>query len=147
MKQIGVTLIAILSCIAFAAQADVINAEKLARKYSAIAKSADAKYSQPSAMEGKHFFNRKNKVFNGKEMACASCHTSNPANPGKNIITSKAIPPLSPVIYSKRFNNLDKVEDQFTQHCNDIIGNDCTAREKANFITYLLTEKTPSAIK
>jgi len=42
---------------------------------------------------------------------------------------------------------LDKVEEQFTQHCNDIIGSDCTAAEKANFITYLMTEKTPSEKK
>ena len=47
----------------------------------------------------------------------------------------------------KRFSDVDKVEEQFTLHCNDIIGSDCTAAEKANYIAYLLTEKTPSVKK
>lgn len=147
MKRISLGVALFLAFAVFSAQADVENAEKLARKYSAIAKNINAHYSGPSAAEGKLFFNQKIKLFNGKKMACASCHTINPADSGKNIITSKKIPPLSPAIYSKRFSNLDKVEDQFTQHCNDILGNDCTAEQKADFITYLITEKTPSAMK
>ena len=39
---------------------------------------------------------------------------------------------------------MDKVEDKFVEHCNDITGQDCTAQEKANFITYLITVKEPS---
>jgi hypothetical protein len=84
---------------------------------------------------------------NGKEMACASCHTSNPANTGKHALTGKAIEPLSPAVNNKRFKDLDKVEEKFTEHCNEIIGADCTAAEKANYIIYLLTERTPSAKK
>jgi len=39
------------------------------------------------------------------------------------------------------------VEENFTKHCNEVIGADCTAAEKANYIAYLLTEKTPTAKK
>ncbi|HBA08252.1 MAG TPA: hypothetical protein DCW48_00760, partial [Methylotenera mobilis] len=48
---------------------------------------------------------------------------------------------------NKRFKDLEKVEEKFTEHCNEIIGTDCTAAEKANYIIYLLTERTPSAKK
>lgn len=144
MNKTDIFIIALFSITTTIAQGNEANAEKLAHKYSITAKNADAQYTGPSASNGKKFYNRVNKTFNGKEIACASCHTKNPANPGKNIITLKSIPPLSPAIYKKRFNDLDKVEDQFTQHCNDIIGNDCTAKEKADYITYLLTERTPS---
>jgi hypothetical protein len=48
------------------------------------------------------------------------------------------------MVNHKRFSDVEKVEEQFTEHCNDIIGSDCTAAEKANYIAYLLTEKTPS---
>ena len=47
----------------------------------------------------------------------------------------------------KGVSDIEKVEEQFTEHCNDIIGSDCTAAEKANYIAYLLTEKTPSTKK
>lgn len=144
MNKTVIFIIALFGITATSAFGDEANAEKLALKYSIAAKKADAKYTGPSASSGKKFYNRVNKTFNGKEIACASCHTKNPANPGKNIITFKSIPPLSPATYTKRFNDLDKVEDQFTQHCNDIIGNDCTAKEKADYITYLLTEGTPT---
>ncbi len=146
MKKLNIVLAALLGLTAVSAQADVANAEKLAQKYTTIAKIVNPEYAGPSVMEGKMFFNRKINV-SGKEAACASCHTANPANEGKHIVTGKAIRPLSPAVNNKRFNDLDKVEDKFTEHCNDIIGSDCTPEEKANFIGYVLTEKTPSAKK
>lgn len=144
MNKLNIALAALLSLAAFSAEADVANAEKLAHKYSSIAKSINPDFGGPSAADGKFFFNRKIKLANGKEMACASCHTSNPADEGKHVVTGKAIRPLSPVVNFKRFTDIDKVEGQFTQHCNDIIGSDCTAAEKANYITYLLSEKIPT---
>lgn len=147
MKKLSFLLAALLAFSAFAAQADVVNAVKLEKKYAAFAKSANPEYSGPSAVDGKFFFNRKIKLANGKEAACASCHTSNPADEGKHMVTGKPINPLSPMVNFKRFSDVDKVEEQFTLHCNDIIGSDCTAAEKANYIAYLLTEKTPSKAK
>ena len=147
MKNLSFLLVALLGFTAFSAQADVENAVKLEKKYSVFAKSANPEYSGPSAVDGKFFFNRKIKLANGKEAACASCHTANPADEGKHMVTGKSIKPLSPVVNYKRFSDVDKVEEQFTLHCNDIIGSDCTAAEKANYIAYLLTEKTPSKAK
>lgn len=146
MKKLNIVLASLLGLAAVSAHADVANAEKLAQKYTTIAKIVNPGYAGPSATEGKIFFNRKITI-NGNEAACASCHTPNPANEGKHIVTGKAIRPLSPAVNNKRFNDLDKVEDKFTEHCNDIIGADCTPEEKANFIGYVLTEKTPSAKK
>jgi cytochrome c peroxidase len=121
------------------ASADVANAQKLADKYTAIAKTIDAGFT-PSENHGKDFFNREITI-KGKQVACASCHTSNPADQGKHIVTGKSIRPLAPAANEKRFTSLDKVEKNFTKHCNDIIGRDCTAEEKSNFISYLLSVK------
>lgn len=143
MKKLSIVLVALLGLTAFSAQASVANADKLAKIYTAVAQHADAKFA-PSEAEGKAFFNNPVKLANGKETACASCHTANPADSGKHILTGKAIRPLSPVVNEKRFSDFDKVEGQFTKHCNDILGHDCTAAQKANYITYVLTEKTPT---
>jgi len=137
-------LVALLGFGASFAHADVENAVKLEKKYASFAKAANPEYAGPSAVAGKHFFNRQIKLANGKAAACASCHTSNPADEGKHMVTGKPIKPLSPMVNYKRFSDVEKVEEQFTLHCNDIIGSDCTAEEKANYIAYLLTEKTPS---
>ncbi|BCM26313.1 MAG: DUF1924 domain-containing protein [Methylophilaceae bacterium] len=142
MKKISIALIALLSASVMSAHADVESAHKLANKYLGIAKAINPEYKDFSAEDGKAFFNREITV-KGKQVACASCHTANPADPGKHIVTGKPIRPLSPVVNAKRFADLDKVEKNFTSHCNDIIGRDCTAQEKANFIAYLLTADKP----
>ncbi len=140
MTKISLALIGLLALTSLNAQADVASAQKLADKYTAIAKNIDPSFAGPSAEDGQAFFNRE-LLIKGKLTACASCHTDNPANQGKHIVTAKPIRPLAPAVNEKRFSNLDKVEKNFTKHCNDITGRDCTAKEKANFITYLITVK------
>jgi Domain of unknown function (DUF1924) len=147
MKQLNILLVALLGLTAISAQASVANAEKLVLIYNTQAKGANPAYAGASAEEGKAFFNRKVKTTSGKEMACASCHTANPADNGKHALTHKTIKPLSPVVNAKRFADFEKVEAKFTQHCTEILGADCTPAEKANYITYVLTEKTPTPKK
>ena len=147
MKSFNIVLLALLSLSAASANANVANAEKLVSIYSAIAKHDNPEYAGPTAADGKFFFNRKIKLGKGKETACASCHTANPADEGKHSVTGKAIRPLSPVVNAKRFEDFEKVQGKFTQHCKEVIGSDCTSAEKASYITYVLTEKTPTATK
>jgi hypothetical protein len=143
MKNISITLLALLCLSSASAFADVASAEKLAKKYHGIAMGIDHNAPDLSATEGEAFF-KKEVTVKDKQVACASCHTANPADSGKHIVTGKRIRPLSPNVNAKRFADIDKVEDNFTKHCNDILGHDCTAQEKGNFITYLLTVKEPT---
>lgn len=150
MKSEPYLLATLLAIFSSGASADVATAQKIADKYAAAAKAIDATYIGPSAEEGKVFFNReviqfKGDVNNpGKAIACASCHTANPADVGKHIVTGKQIKPLSPHANKKRFQSIHEVEKNFTKHCNEVVGSDCSPQEKANYIAYLLTEKTPS---
>lgn len=150
MKKFYFSLSVLLSMSVFNVQADVATAQKLADKYAAAAKAADPAYPGPSVADGKAFFSREVIQFKGdrnnpgKAIACASCHTANPADPGKHLVTGKPIKPLSPVVNPKRFSSMADVEKKFTKHCNEVVGSDCTPQEKASYITYLLTEKTPS---
>lgn len=133
--------------------ADENVAQQLIERYAAIAKMQDANYAGPSAVDGKTFFNREVIQFSGsskksaKAIACASCHTANPADVGKHIATGKKIQPLSPIVNAKRFDDIEKVEKQFNKHCHEVVGSDCSALEKANYIAFLLEEKTPSTNK
>lgn len=138
MKLMRFSALALLILTNASAYADVVSAQKLADKYTAIANNIDPTFTSPSINDGQSFFNREI-MIKGKMTACASCHTSNPANEGKHIITNKPIRPLAPAVNEKRFVNLDKVEKNFSKHCHDIISRDCTAKEKANFISYLIS--------
>lgn len=140
MKTSKILLGLLFTFASLSAQADVTSAQKLADKYAAIAKHINPASTGLSASDGKAFYNREITV-KGQQVACASCHTANPAATGKHIATGKPIRPLAPSANAKRFTDIDMVEKKFTEHCNDIIGNDCSAQEKGNFITYLLTVK------
>jgi mono/diheme cytochrome c family protein len=140
MKSSKIVLSLLFAFASMSAQADVASAEKLADKYATIAKHITPSSTGLSASDGKAFFNREITV-KGQQVACASCHTANPADTGKHIVTGKPIRPLAPSANPKRFSDTEKVEKEFTDHCNDVIGRDCSAQEKGNFITYLLSIK------
>lgn len=150
MQKISLVLSLCLGLATLNALADEATAQKLADKYAAAAKAADPKWAGPTAEEGKAFFSREVIQFKGdtknpgKAIACASCHTANPADAGKHIVTGKKIAPLSPAVNAKRFAALGKVEKGFAKHCQEVVGSDCTPAEKASYITYVLTEKTPT---
>jgi len=150
MKNISFILVALLGITASVAWADATTAQKLADKYAVAAKAADPAYAGLSAADGKAFFTREVIQFKGdtnnpgKAIACASCHTANPADPGKHIVTNKPIAPLSPAVNPKRFKSMADVEKKFSKHCNEVVGSDCTAQEKGNYIAYLLTETIPT---
>lgn len=139
MQKISLTLLALLGCISFSAQADVSIAEQSAKEYGIHAKHLDPK-STLSADAGRAFFVKKVEV-NGKDLSCSACHTDNPANTGKHNETGNAIKPLAPSANPARFSDRNKAEKGFTKHCRDLYSKDCTAQEKGDFITYLLTIK------
>jgi hypothetical protein len=77
----------------------------------------------------------------GKDWSCASCHTAAPTVDGKHASTGKLIGPLAPAFNPERFTDPAKTEKWFRRNCNDVIGRECTAGEKADVLAWLLTLK------
>jgi len=109
--------------------------------YSATSKDLLKKYEgesgKASSTRGEQFFNAKH----GKEWSCASCHENPPNHETKHIVTGKVIKPLSPNVNPDRFIDQAKVEKWFKRNCNDVIGCECNAQEKADVISWLMTVK------
>lgn len=80
-------------------------------------------------------------VTHGREWSCASCHGATPTAAGKHASTGKAIQPLAPAANAERFTDPAKVEKWFRRNCNDVMGRECTAGEKADVLAWLLTLK------
>ncbi len=138
MKQISYVLLALFALISFSAQAKSI-AEQSIVEYGILAKQLNPK-SKLTAEGGKAFYLKKVEVA-GKDLSCSACHTENPAAMGKHNVTGNVIQPLAPSVNPKRFEDRNKAEKGFTDHCKDLYGKNCTAQEKGDFITYLLTIK------
>ena len=77
----------------------------------------------------------------GHEWSCASCHGAVPTQAGKHASTAKSIGALAPVFNPERFTDAAKAEKWFRRNCNDVMGRECSAAEKADVLSWLLTLK------
>lgn len=95
--------------------------------------------TEASVERGRQFYHGK---FNGgRSDSCASCHTDDPRAAGRHERTHKAIEPLAPSVNRERFSDPEKVEKWFRRNCNDVLGRACGAREKADFIAYVMAPR------
>ena len=101
-----------------------------------IAYSAQAG-SAPQPLRGQRFFT----ASHGREWSCASCHGAVPNQAGTHAATGKSIAPLAPAFNPERFTDSAKAEKWFRRNCNDVAGRECTAAEKADVLSWLLTIK------
>lgn len=74
-------------------------------------------------------------------LSCASCHGAVPTGNGHDEVSEKPIPPLAPAFNPKRFTDKSKVENAFRLNCKDIVGRECTAQEKADVLSWLISLK------
>jgi cytochrome c peroxidase len=93
--------------------------------------------STPAPARGQALFANRQ----GREWSCASCHGSVPTQGGKHASTGKAIEPLAPAANAQRFTDAAKTEKWFRRNCNDVMGRECSAAEKADVLAWLVTLK------
>jgi hypothetical protein len=129
--RLAMTFAAILACAPTRAETP---ADFLA-SFDKSARSSDSGFSGFSAQRGEQFFSTKH----GDEWSCTSCHTPDPAANGRHAKTGKSIAPLAPAANAERFTNPSKVAKWFKRNCNDVLGRECTAQEKGDALTYLLS--------
>jgi hypothetical protein len=79
----------------------------------------------------------------GRELgfSCSSCHGAEPVKNGRDQVTEKLIRPLAPAFNAQRFTDKTKVDTWFRLNCTDVVGRDCSAAEKADVLSWLLTLK------
>jgi mono/diheme cytochrome c family protein len=88
-----------------------------------------------SADRGQQLFT----TTHGREWSCASCHGTLPTRAGQHAGTGKPIAPLAPAVNPQRFTDAGKTEKWFRRNCNDVMGRECSAAEKADVLTWLLS--------
>jgi hypothetical protein len=133
MKRITVTLLLVM----LAARAGAAGPADFLKEFEVQARKDSAAFSSFSAERGAQFFKSKH----GGEWSCASCHTDDPAAPGRHVKTDKPIKPMAPAVNPNRFTDTAKVEKWFKRNCGDVLDRPCSAQEKGDFITYLLSVK------
>jgi hypothetical protein len=103
---------------------------------------AQARKEQPgftafSAERGAAFYKATHQGGKPGTPSCTSCHGASPQDTGKTRV-GKAIDPMAVSKNPARYTDPENVEKWFGRNCNDVLGRACTAREKGDFITYMV---------
>ncbi|GGY19393.1 DUF1924 domain-containing protein [Paludibacterium paludis] len=91
--------------------------------------------SPGQAARGQLFFTKKH----GAQWSCASCHGESPTIPGKHANTGKTLPPLAPAFNPQALTDQAKVDKWLRRNCNDVLGRECSALEKADVTAFLVS--------
>jgi hypothetical protein len=124
--RIPLAALAVLAPLGATAQA--ATPSELLSGYSAQAGSA------PAVERGRALFTTRH----GREWSCSSCHGDIPTGTGRHASTGKTIAPLAPAFDARRFTDPARVEKWFRRNCNDVMGRECTAAEKADVMAWLV---------
>jgi hypothetical protein len=109
--------------------------------YEAQARRENAAFVGSSPERGGDLYRRSVTAPGRGATSCASCHSPDPLLSGRHARTGKAIAPLAPAANPDRFTDAAKAEKWFGRNCRDVLGRECTAREKADFVRYLTDAK------
>lgn len=103
-------------------------AERLQHYYAQGAQQADA-------LQGRALWNS---VNNGR--SCNSCHGDNPAHAGRHEKTGKLIKPMAFSVNPERYRDAGKIEKWFLRNCKWTLGRQCSVQEKANVLSWLISQ-------
>ncbi len=101
------------------------------------AKKADASFKGFDAVRGKQIFTSEHIGKKGQNISCASCHTNDLKQAGKNTFTAKVIDPLSPKANKERLSDVKNVEKWLKRNFNDVYKREGTVVEKGDVLTYI----------
>jgi uncharacterized protein DUF1924 len=133
-KLIGLT--AVVATIAMTSPA---YSSSLLDEYANQAQQENASFKGFSAERGKVLYLTNYATGKAETPACTSCHTKSPTQSGSTR-AGKTIAPLAVSVSPDRFTDKRKVEKWFRRNCNSVLGRACSATEKGDFITFMLTQ-------
>lgn len=105
-------------------------------QYKTQAVTADPAFAGFSAKRGADLYMSSNSAGGPDTPSCSSCHTASPLKAGMTR-AGKAIEPMAVSASPSRFADIAKTEKWFGRNCKTVLGRECSAQEKGDFITYL----------
>ncbi|WP_300455359.1 DUF1924 domain-containing protein [Accumulibacter sp.] len=116
-----------------AAARDVLLAD-----YAVTAKKDDPAFAGFSAARGEAFHRKRFAGGKPDSPACTSCHADDPRAAGRTP-AGKTIDAVAVSVSSTRYLDPAKVEKWFRRNCQDVLGRECRAQEKGDWLSYMLS--------
>ena len=104
--------------------------------YATLAKSETQSFSGFDSDRGKELYLKEFSTGKIDTPSCTSCHTNDPTQVGKTR-AGKAIDPMAVSVSPERYQTLKKAEKWFGRNCRSVLGRECTAIEKGDFLSFM----------
>jgi uncharacterized protein (DUF1800 family) len=158
--MIAARMLLTAGALACSLDAHAADPEDFLAQYAQQASAADPTFAGLSASRGQAFYLRKHAVEGMGEVSCASCHNPDPRRaaeahrdeipcrachvlfsrqPEGQRPTRRELRPLAPAANADRFTNEWRTEYWFAYNCKLLLQRECTAQEKGDLITWLMT--------
>lgn len=125
----------LLTCSVLSAAASAETPQYLLETWRTQARAQSPQFAGFSAARGRSLY-----FSQPADWSCSTCHTSDPRGDGRHAVTAKPIKPLSPLANPARFGDPAKVEKWFKRNCRDALRRECTAVEKGDLLTFLMSQ-------
>lgn len=102
----------------------------------AAARQLDPGFSGFSAARGEALFVTEWGLGKPDTPACTTCHGTDPTRSGKTR-AGKPIDPIAVSVAPQRFTDLAEVDKWFGRNCRSVLGRECSALERGDFITFM----------
>jgi hypothetical protein len=134
VMMVSVVTLGVLACAVSSAdpRRDAILAGLLAQ-----AQQDEPGFTQFSAERGAAFYRATHTGGKQGTGSCTACHGNTPLDTGQTR-AGKAIEPMAVSKSPTRYTDKANVEKWFTRNCTDVLGRACTAKEKGDFLTYMM---------
>lgn len=96
--------------------------------------------SKIDTAKAKRDWAREVKNEEGEIASCSTCHGTDLGKSGSHEKTKKVIEPMSRKVNAERFTEEKKIEKWFKRNCKETWGRECTAQEKADFLSFLISQ-------
>ena len=138
-RHLTTSLIATALALTFSTGSMAGPREDLLAQYTSAAKASDPAFKAFSAERGKTLHTQ---TFTGGKPAtpnCTSCHGTDPRAAGRNP-TGKVIDAVAVSVTPTRYTDPAKVEKWFKRNCTEVMGRECSATEKGDWLSFVLSQ-------
>lgn len=138
MKSANTRLLLAATLAAASATSFAAPRDELLAAYAVAASSADPTFAGASAARGEAFHRQPFAGGKAETPACTSCHGNDPRGSGRTS-AGKVIEPVAVSAAPGRYTDPAKVEKWFRRNCREVLGRECTAQEKADWLSFMFS--------
>ena len=131
--------IALLCSLGLSAGAMAVPPADLIDRYTAEARAAAPAFAGFSAKRGEALHRTRHAGGKPDTPACTSCHGDDARAPGRTR-AGKAIEPMAISVSPARYADAAKVEKWFKRNCNEVLGRECSALEKGDWLASMMNK-------